>query len=143
MLFFLNYLKQFSIEIYNSYFFNSIEVCNSTSLSKIIFFNFLVLGFYVISLVLIAWYVIFYGFLLVYMFYPFIIRIKVFTYYFNKISLTIWILILLFLILDIDYLFMFQLRFFLKIVLLFVICINCILYIRIFFLFTLDLIGLF
>lgn len=49
MLFFFDPLEQFSIEIYNSYLFNSIGVCNSTSLSKIIFFNFLFVGFCVYS----------------------------------------------------------------------------------------------
>jgi ATP synthase subunit 6 len=48
-MFFFDPLEQFSIEIYNSYLFNSIGVCNSTSLSKIIIFNFLFVIFCVYS----------------------------------------------------------------------------------------------
>ena len=49
MLFFFDPLEQFSIEIYNSYFFNNISVSNTTSLSKIIIFNFLFVIFFIFS----------------------------------------------------------------------------------------------
>jgi ATP synthase subunit 6 len=48
-MFFFDPLEQFSIEIYNSYLFNSVGVCNATSLSKIIIFNFLFVIFCVYS----------------------------------------------------------------------------------------------
>lgn len=48
-MFFFDPLEQFSIEIYNSFFFNSITIGSSISLNKIIIFNFLFLIFCIYS----------------------------------------------------------------------------------------------